>query len=107
MDPHPSEVIPPFQGLVVGGPGIPGRCPGLFHHAPSGLKTPATRIRYPPAHDGAIAHASRLLKILLNDPLRLPLVRLADVALEADLLRLRLVHRERLLVADLRLPALH
>src|SRR5437773_11312526 len=53
------------------------------------------------------AAPSLLPKVLAEDPLRLPLVRLADVALETHLLRLRLGHRQRLPVADLRLPALH
>src|SRR5207249_8774284 len=50
---------------------------------------------------------SRPAEVFADDPVRLPLVGLADVARETDLLRLRVRHRQRLPVADLVLPLLH
>src|SRR5262245_62118977 len=46
-------------------------------------------------------------EILLDDPRGLPLVRLALEVVEPNFLRLRLLHRKRLLVAELILPGPH
>src|SRR5204862_3114228 len=43
-----AELISPLQGLGHFGFAHPGRCPGLFHPAPSGLRTMGVTVRSAP-----------------------------------------------------------